>query len=159
MDLGAMNNWYVSDITRTYPVNGKFTNRQKEIYNIVLEAQNVAMEEIRIGSTEDKVNSAVKKFYAKSLKSINLIKDDADVNKYYFHGSGHSIGLDLHDLRMPRKEIVENSVYTVEPGLYIAEEGLGIRIEDNIVVTKNGLINLSENIIKTINDIENFMNS
>lgn len=159
MDLGATNNWYVSDITRTYPVNGKYTDRQKELYNIVLEAQMVAMDEIRIGTTEDNVNAAIKKFYAKALKSIKLIKDDADVNKYYFHGSGHSIGLDLHDLRMPRKEIVENSVYTVEPGLYIAEEGLGIRIEDNVVVTKNGLINLSEGILKTTNDIENFMNS
>ncbi|MDD4781690.1 MAG: Xaa-Pro aminopeptidase [Tissierellia bacterium] len=158
MDLGAMNNWYVSDITRTYPINGKFTNRQKELYNIVLEAQMVAMDEVKIGSTEDIVNEAVKKFYSKALKSIKLIKDDSEVNKYYFHGSGHSIGLDLHDLRMPRKEIVENSVYTVEPGLYIAEEGLGIRIEENVVVTKNGLINLSENIIKTVNDIENYMN-
>lgn len=159
MDLGATNNWYVSDITRTYPVNGKYTDRQKELYNIVLEAQMVAMNEVKIGSTEDNVNAAIKKFYAKALKSIKLIKDDIDVNKYYFHGSGHSIGLDLHDLRMPRKEIVENSVYTVEPGLYIAEEGLGIRIEENVVVTKKGLINLSEDILKTTNDIENFMNS
>jgi Xaa-Pro aminopeptidase len=118
----------------------------------------IAMNEMKVGSTEDNVNLAIKKFYAKALKSIKLIKDDIDVNKYYFHGSGHSIGLDLHDLRMPRKEIVENSVYTVEPGLYIAEEGLGIRIEDNVVVTKNGLINLSEDILKTTNDIENFMN-
>lgn len=159
MDLGAINNWYVSDITRTYPVNGRFTNRQKELYNIVLEAQMVAMDNVKAGSTEDKVNEAVKEFYAKALKSIKLIKDDSDVSKYYFHGSGHSIGLDLHDLRMPRKEIVENSVYTVEPGLYIAEEGMGIRIEENVVVTKNGLINLSDNIVKTINDIENYMNS
>lgn len=159
MDLGATNNWYVSDITRTYPVSGKYTDRQKELYNIVLEAQMVAMDAIKIGSTEDNVNAVIKKFYAKALKSIKLIKDDIDVNNYYFHGSGHSIGLDLHDLRMPRKEIVENSVYTVEPGLYIEEEGLGIRIEDNVVVTKNGLINLSEGILKTTDDIENFMNS
>ncbi len=159
MDLGALSNWYVSDITRTYPVNGKFTEKQNELYNIVLEAQLIAMDEIKPGATEDTVNNVVKTFYSKALKTIKLINDDSDVNKYYFHGSGHSIGLDLHDLRMPRKEIMENSVYTIEPGLYIAELGIGIRIEENVLVNKNGLVNLSQNIIKTTNDIENYMNS
>lgn len=156
-DLGALSNMYASDITRTYPVNGKFTARQKEIYNIVLGAQEVALDVIKPGIEEIKVQEAVKNYYAKALKSIKLISDDSDVNKYYYHGIGHPLGLDVHDLRRRNKTVQENNVYTNEPGLYIAEYGIGIRIEDDIWVTKNGNINLSKDIIKTVEDIENFM--
>lgn len=157
LDLGALSNNYASDITRTYPANGKFTPRQKDIYNIVLEAQNVALEKMHVGAFETEVNDAVKAHFAKGLKTLKLIKDDFDVEKYYYHGIGHPLGLDVHDLRRRDKIMQENNVYTVEPGLYIKEEGIGIRIEDDIWVTKNGNINLSENIIRTVNDIENFM--
>ena len=157
LDLGALSNNYASDITRTYPANGKFTQRQKDIYNIVLEAQDVAMDQMHVGALEEDVNNAVKKHFAQGLKTLNIIKDDADVIKYYYHGIGHPLGLDVHDFRRRDKTIQENNVYTVEPGLYIKEEGIGIRIEDDVWVTKNGLINLSKEIIKTVNDIENFM--
>lgn len=157
LDLGALSNNYASDITRTYPSNGKFTTRQKDIYNIVLEAQNVAMDKMYVGVLETTVNDAVKAHFAKGLKTLKLIKDDSEVEKYYYHGIGHPLGLDVHDLRRRDKIMQENNVYTVEPGLYIKEEGIGIRIEDDVWVTKNGNINLSENIIKTVNDIENFM--
>jgi len=157
LDLGALSNNYASDITRTYPANGKFTTRQKDIYSIVLEAQNVAMDKMHVGASEEDVNNAVKKHFADSLKAINLIKDDSEVSKYYYHGIGHPLGLDVHDFRRRDKTIQENNVYTVEPGLYIKEEGIGIRIEDNVWVTKNGLVNLSKEIIKSVNDIENFM--
>lgn len=157
LDLGALSNNYASDITRTYPANGKFTQRQKDIYNIVLEAQDVAMDKMHVGALEEDVNNAVKKHFAQSLKTLNIIKDDADVIKYYYHGIGHPLGLDVHDFRRRDKTIQENNVYTVEPGLYIKEEGIGIRIEDDVWVTKNGLIDLSKGIIKTVNDIENFM--
>lgn len=156
-DLGALSNMYASDITRTYPVNGKFTARQKDIYNIVLGAQDVTMDMMKPGVLEKDVNDAVIKYFAKELKAIKLIKDDSEVSKYYYHGVGHPLGLDVHDLRCRDKKIAENNVYTVEPGLYIAEEGIGIRIEDDILVTKDGNINLSKDIIKTVNDIENFM--
>jgi len=156
LDLGALSNNYASDITRTYPVNGKFTQRQKDIYNIVLEAQNVTIDAMHVGASEVAVNDAVKAHFAKGLKSLNIIKDDADVEKYYYHSIGHPLGLDVHDLRRRDKIMQENNVYTVEPGLYIKEEGI-IRIEDDMWVTKNGVINLSKDIIKTVNDIENFM--
>ncbi len=156
-DLGALSNMYASDITRTYPVNGKFTARQKDIYNIVLGAQDVTMDMMKPGILEKDVNDAVIKYFAKELKSIKLIKDDSEVSKYYYHSIGHPLGLDVHDLRCRDKKIAENNVYTVEPGLYIAEEGIGIRIEDDILVTKDGNINLSKDIIKTVSDIENFM--
>jgi Xaa-Pro aminopeptidase len=157
LDLGALSNNYASDITRTYPVNGKFTERQKDIYNLVLEAQEVAIDAMNVGASEITVNDAVKKHFTKGLKAINVIKDDADVDKYYYHSIGHPLGLDVHDLRRRDKTMQENNVYTVEPGLYIKEEGIGIRIEDDVWVTKNGIVNLSKDIIKSINDIENFM--
>lgn len=157
LDLGALSNNYASDITRTYPANGKFTSRQKDIYNIVLEAQDVAFEKMHVGAFEAEVNDAVKAHFARGLKTLKLIKDDSDVEKYYYHGIGHPLGLDVHDLRRRDKIMQANNVYTVEPGLYIKEEGIGIRIEDDIWVTKDGNINLSKDIIKTVNDIENFM--
>lgn len=157
LDLGALSNNYSSDITRTYPINGKFTQRQKDIYNVVLEAQDVTMDKMHVGASETDVNNAVKEYFAKSLKTLNLIKDSSEVDKYYYHSIGHSLGLDVHDLRRRDKIMQENNVYTVEPGLYIKEEGIGIRIEDDVWVTNSGNINLSEHIIKTVNDIENFM--
>ncbi len=157
LDLGALSNNYASDITRTYPANGKFTQRQKDIYNLVLEAQDVTIDAMHVGASEVAVNDAVKKHYAKGLKALNVIKDDVDVDKYYYHGVGHPLGLDVHDLRRRDKTMQENNVYTVEPGLYIKEEGIGIRIEDDVWVTKDKIVNLSNDIIKTINDIENFM--
>ena len=157
LDLGALSNNYASDITRTYPVNGKFTQRQKDIYNVVLEAQDVTIDAMHVGASETEVNNRVKAYFAKELKMLNLIKDDSEVDNYYYHGIGHPLGLDVHDLRRRDKTMQENNVYTVEPGLYIKEEGIGIRIEDNVWVTKKGIINLSKDIIKTVNDIENFM--
>ena len=159
LDLGALSCNYASDITRTYPVGGKFTKRQKDIYKLVLEAQNVAIEAMHVGASESHVNNKVKEYFAKGLKMLKLIKDDSEVDRYYYHSIGHPLGLDVHDLRRRDKTIRENNVYTVEPGLYIKEEGTGIRIEDNVWVTKKGIINLSKDIIKTVDDIENFMNS
>jgi len=157
LDLGALSNNYASDITRTYPVNGKFTQRQKDVYNVVLEAQNVTTDAMHVGASEIEVNNKVKAYFAKGLKMLNIIKDDSEVDNYYYHSIGHPLGLDVHDLRRRDKTMQENNVYTVEPGLYIKEEGIGIRIEDNFWVTKKGIINLSKDIIKTSDDIENFM--
>ena len=158
LDLGALSNYYASDITRTYPVNGKFTQRQKDIYNIVLGAQDVTFDAMHVGASEKDVNNRVKAYFAKELKTLKFIKDDSEVDKYYYHSIGHPLGLDVHDYIRRDKTMQENNVYTVEPGLYIKEEGIGIRIEDNVWVTKNGIINLSKDIIKTVSDIENFMN-
>jgi len=159
MDLGAWSNWYCSDITRTYPVNGKFTARQRELYDIVLEGNELVISEVKDGFTEKRMNCIYRTFLAKALKAIKLLDDEDDVSKYIWHGIGHPIGLDLHDLAiMPDKPLLENSVYTIEPALYIPEEGIGIRIEDNVVIGKSGCVNLSKDIIKKANDIENFMN-
>jgi len=90
---------------------------------------------------------------------MGIIKEDAEVIKYYFHGLGHFLGLDVHDVGIYSEPLQEGMVITIEPGLYIPEENIGVRIEDDIVVTKDGCINLSEDIIKEIEDIETFMNN
>lgn len=157
IDAGAMNNWYVSDLTRTFPVSGKFTPRQREVYDIVLEAQQAGFSVVKAGVTEFEVNNAVKAVLADGLKKLKLINDEKDVIKYYFHSSGHPIGLDLHDYRMPSRVMPENCVTTLEPGLYIPEWSIGIRIEDNILVTKDGYVNLSAALPKSASDVENMV--
>lgn len=157
MDVGAMSNWYVSDVTRTLPVSGKFSEKQRMVYDIVYDALEIALGTIRVGISEDVVNQAVKKHYGAALKAIGLITEEREVERYYFHGSGHPIGLDLHDLRNADKTITDGCVHTVEPGLYIAEWGMGVRIEDNVLVTSSGVKNLSGHIPKKANDVENLL--
>lgn len=157
IDVGAMNNWYVSDVTRTFPVNGKFSLKQRMVYDIVYEALEIALATIKVGISEDVVNRAIIDFFSGALKTLGLIKDKSEVRNYYMHSSGHPIGLDLHDLRDANKTITEGCVHTVESGLYIEEWGMGMRIEENVVVTSAGVQNLSERIPKSVSDIENLM--
>ena len=156
-DLGAEYNLYKADITRTIPANGKFTERQKQIYNIVLEGQRIVFEAIKPGLTTRDLNNILIKYYMTELKKIGLIQNDNEVRKYYFHGVSHHLGLDTHDVTLRDKPLTPGCVITVEPGLYIAEEGIGIRIEDDALVTETGCINLSSDIIKTVEDIEAYM--
>ncbi len=155
-DLGAEYNYYKSDVSRTYPIGGKYSDRQKELYNIVLNAQKEVFKNVKAGLTTKDLNNIVIDFYAKELKRIGLIKEDSEVKKYYFHGVSHHLGLDTHDVAV-LQPLEEGNVITVEPGLYIEEESIGIRIEDDILITKDGYINLSEGIIKEVSDIEKFM--
>ena len=155
-DLGCSYNMYCSDISRTFPVNGKFTSRQKQIYSIVLEGQEFVMKHIKPGITTKELNQILVEFYAKKLKEIGLIQKDQEVMKYYYHGVSHHIGLDCHDL-CEYTPLRPNSIISCEPGLYIAEEGIGIRIEDDILVTEDGCVNLSQDILKTVDEIEKFM--
>ncbi|HHX37467.1 MAG TPA: aminopeptidase P family protein [Clostridiaceae bacterium] len=157
MDVGAMNNWYISDITRTFPINGKFNDKQRMVYEIVYEALEIAMGTMRVGIDESVINEAIRDHYFKALKGIGLIKDKDEVENYYMHRSGHPIGLDLHEFRYSRNVITDGCVQTIEPGLYISEWGMGVRIEENVFVTSSGIKNLSEQVPKTINDIENIM--
>jgi Xaa-Pro aminopeptidase len=156
-DLGATFENYNADITRTYPINGTFTPRQKEIYEVVLEANKKTIEALKVGMTLKEFNDVAKSILISGAKRLGLIKEDDEITKYYYHGVGHYLGLDVHDVGNYSLPIVEGSVITVEPGLYIAEEKIGIRIEDDIYVTKDGPINLSKSIIKEVLDIEKFM--
>lgn len=157
-DLGATKDLYCADISRTYPVNGKFTSRQKELYEMVLEANELVIKAIKPGITMSALNDIVIKHYEKELMRLNVIKNKADVVNYYYHGVSHSLGLDTHDVGLARDEqLVPGNLITVEPGIYIKEEQIGIRIEDNILVTESGNINLSSHIIKSVADIEEYM--
>ncbi len=157
-DVGAAWNLYSGDITRTFPANGKFTARQRDIYNIVLEGNYMIQDTIKAGIPFRSLNEKLKDYYAKELKAIGLIKDRDEVSKYYWHGVSHLLGLETHDVGRHNEGLLkEGMVLTVEPGLYIAEEEIGIRIEDDVAVKKDGCINLSADIIKEPSDIENFM--
>ena len=148
---------YFSDITRTLPVTGKFTDRQKEIYGIVLKAQKATIKIMKPGTPFEELNKQCKKVLCDELKKIGLIKEDSELSNYYYHGVGHYMGLDTHDLGSRDLTLKLGMVITCEPGLYMAKEKIGIRIEDDILITKNGNEILSKEIIKEIKDIEQFM--
>lgn len=156
-DLGSRNKFYVSDISRTYPVNGKYSKRQKEVYEKVLDVNKKCIEFLKPGVTWQEYNKYARDLLTLACKDLGLIEKDEDVINYYYHSIGHSIGLDTHDPANHALVISEGMVLTVEPGLYIEEEQIGIRIEDNILITKDGNINLSKDIIKEVKDIEKFM--
>lgn len=156
-DLGCRTDLYISDISRTFPVNGKFTDRQKEVYEKVLDVNKKCIKFLKAGVTWKEFNDYARDLLAEACIELGLITDKKDVIKYYMHSIGHSIGLDTHDPSLNYLPIKEGMTLTVEPGLYIEEEEIGIRIEDNVLVTKDGCINLSENIIKEVKDIEEFM--
>ena len=157
LDLGAQYKYYNGDISRTFPINGKFTERQKEVYNIVLEANEAAMRAVKPGVTTSELQDIAKKVLADGCKKIGLIKDDSELDKYYFHSVAHPLGLDTHDVGPRNIELKPGMIITDEPGLYIEEEGIGVRIEDDILVTEDGYVNLSAHIIKSVEDIEEFM--
>jgi len=156
-DLGAQVNEYSADISRTYPANGKFTPRQKEIYDIVLKANVECINILKPGVTLTELNKKATDVLSEELLSIGLIGEASGLSKYYYHSIGHPLGLDTHDLGGREITFEEGMIVTVEPGLYIEEEAIGIRIEDDVLITKDGFKVLSEDIIKTSQDIEAFM--
>ncbi|MCY6369977.1 aminopeptidase P family protein [Clostridium ganghwense] len=157
-DLGAQCNYYNGDITRTFPVSGKFTGRQKQVYNAVLKANEEVMKAVKPGVPFAELNEIAKRVLAEGCKELGLIKEDKELSKYYFHGVSHYLGLDTHDVGDRGDILKPGMVFTNEPGLYIPEEEIGIRIEDDLLVTEDGCENLSKNIIKTVEEIEEFMN-
>ena len=158
VDCGAQYGWYCGDITRTFPVNGKYTPLQKQIYDIVLEGQRRVIETIRPGVKFSRLNETLKEFYFEELKNLGLVSSPEEVSKYYFHGVSHYLGAETHDIgRYGDRTLVPGMVLTVEPGLYIEEYGIGIRTEDDVLVTENGCELLSNGFMKTTEEIEEFM--
>ena len=158
LDLGAKVEGYCADITRTYPVNGKFSDRQKVIYNIVLKANQEVAKVAKPGMSLNDLNNICKNVLAAGLKEIGLIEKDEELIKYYMHGVSHHLGLDVHDASLNRDAKLEpGAIITNEPGLYIDEESIGIRIEDDLLITENGCEVLSKDIIRTIEEIEDYM--
>ena len=178
IDAGAEYERYASDITRTFPANGKFSDLQKEIYNIVLDAQLSAIDVIKVGAKFDDYYNKVIHVIVDGLMGIGLLKGEKDkiieektYNKFYMHNAGHWLGLDVHDVGSRKigdkeRNFVPGMIVTIEPGIYIAEDledvderykGMGIRIEDDVLVTEEGNETLTSAVPKKIDDIEALM--
>jgi Xaa-Pro aminopeptidase len=169
LDVGAEYANYSSDMTRTIPVSGKFTKRQKEVYNAVNKVKNEATKLLVPGAFWEAYHIEVGKLMTSELLDLKLL-DKADVKnedpnwpaykKYFMHGTSHHIGLDTHDYGILTEPIQANMVFTVEPGIYIPNEGFGIRLEDDLVIQKTGEpFNLMRNIPIEADEIEDLMNS
>ncbi len=156
VDLGADYEFYWSDITRTIPVNGKYSTRQKEVYEIVLKANEEAIKMVRPGVPFTEISKKADEVLAEGMLRIGLIDDKSDFKKYYFHGLGHHIGLiNAHGVQLDMLE--PGMVITIEPGIYIRKEALGVRIEDDVLVTETGHKVLSASVPKKMDEIEKLM--
>ncbi len=168
MDVGAEYANYNADMTRTIPVSGRFTDRQRKIYNAVLRVKNAATKMLTPGNTIPEYHKAVGELMEKELLDLRLI-DKTDIKnqdpdwpaykQYFMHGTSHHLGLDVHDVASIYTKFKPGMVFTVEPGIYVPAEGIGIRLEDNIVITETGQKNLMANIPIEAEEIEEIMNS
>lgn len=160
MDVGGEYSMYATDITRTAPVNGKFTARQREIYNIVLGAQEAAIHAFELdkskltGNGPDSLYKVAKDYIDSHGKDIH----GQPLGKYFIHGLGHHVGLSVHDASDPTAPLTKGMVFTLEPGIYIPEEKLGVRIEDMFYVEQNGkLVMLTQGLPRTVEEVEQAM--
>ena len=167
MDVGACYGNYNADLTRTVPVSGKFTRRQKQVYMAVLRVLRQCIENATVGKAHKDWQNDSHEMMTEEMLRLKLItkeevkKQDPDkpaCRKYFMHGLGHPMGLDVHDVNSGQHYFKENAVYTVEPGIYIPEEKLGVRLEDDIVITGNGPINLMAKTPIEPDEIEQIMN-
>lgn len=158
LDLGAKYQGYCADITRTYPVNGTYTKQQREVYDIVLKANRMVAETAKPGMTLLELNDLCKRVLAEGCIRLGLIEKEEEIGKYYMHGVSHHLGIDVHDVSVASdKTLKPGMVISDEPGLYIDEWGIGIRIEDDLLITEDGCIVLSQDIIRDPDEIELFM--
>lgn len=157
LDLGVRYQGYCSDITRTYPVSGKFSERQRKVYEIVLKANKEVAAQAKPGMTTKELNEICKKVLTQGCMELGLIDKEEDIGKYYMHGVSHHLGLDVHDVTVEGVKLAPGSIITDEPGLYIDEWEIGIRIEDDLLITEDGCRVLSAAIIKEPDEIEAFM--
>jgi len=168
LDIGAEYANYDADLSRTIPVNGRYSPRQKDVYNAVLRVQKAAIKMLRPGTILKQYHKEVGLLMQDELVKLKLI-DKTDIKnqdpkwpaykKYFMHGTSHFLGLDTHDVGNWDLPMEEGNVFTCEPGIYILEEGIGVRIEDDILITKKGNTNLMKNIPKEVEEIEELMNS
>lgn len=164
IDVGAEYANYACDVTRCFPVNGKFTDRQREVYESVLRVEKASIELLKPGALLSEYHMQVGDLMTKELINLNLLSQEEVDNqnpswpaykKYFMHGTSHYLGLDVHDYGLWDGSPMEaGMVFTCEPGIYIPEEGIGIRIEDDILITSNGYINLTKEIPKEVSEIE-----
>jgi len=156
VDIGARYGYYCGDLTRTYPANGRFTDRQRAIYDLVLEAHDRVAEAIRPGVSIFEL----RKIAFEVMETSELTDGNGEkLGQYFIHGLGHHLGLDAHDPGTDEEPLVPGNVITNEPGIYIPDEALGVRIENDFLVTESGAENLSAALPTTADDIEALMRS
>lgn len=154
IDAAAEFGYYTADLTRTFPLDGKFTARQKAIYELVLGAQQAAMDSTRPGTTLAKLQQVARAYMD---ANSGTLCGDKPCTRYFIHGLSHPVGLDVHDVNPQFAELKPGVAFTIEPGIYIPEENLGVRIEDVILVTETGYENLTKDAPRTVADIEKLM--
>jgi len=168
LDVAAEYANYNADLTRTIPVSGKYTSRQKDVYNAVLRVQRQAFSMLNPGIVYFDYHKEIEKIMEEELLKLKLI-DKTDIKnqnpdspafrRYFYHGTSHMLGLDVHDLGNMHGKMQAGQVWTVEPGIYIKEEGFGIRIENNVIITSTGILDLMKNIPIEAEEIETLMNA
>lgn len=168
LDVAAEYGNYASDLTRCVPVSGKFTARQRAVYDAVLRVMKGATNMLKVGNVLDEYHKAVGELMTKELVDLGLItiqdvqnapEDKPAYKKYFMHGTSHHLGLDVHDVGNRYRKFEAGFVFTCEPGIYIPEEGLGIRLENDILITETGNIDLMANIPLEAEEIEALMNA
>mgnify|MGYP003376416447 FL=1 len=168
MDFGAEYANYCADLTRTIPVNGRFTARQKDVYNAVLRVQREAIKMMHVGMILKEFNSEVGKVMEGELLGLGLISttdiknqdpENPAYKKYFMHGTGHHLGLDVHDIGDHYAPLPSGAVLTCEPGIYIPEENIGIRIENDIMITDSGNYDFMKDCPADVEEIEEYMNA
>ena len=166
IDFGAEYGHYAADVTRTVPVGGKFSKRQKQVYNAVLSVQKAAIKLLTPDKTLDEYNREVGQIMEAELMGLGLLdadavgkqsKDEPLYKKYYPHGASHHLGLDVHDYGDKYRKLEPGMVLTCEPGIYIRDEAIGVRIENDILITQNGPVDLTESIPREAGEIEELM--
>ena len=167
IDFGAEYANYAADVTRTVPVNGKFSKRQKDVYNAVLKVHKAAIKLLKPGTTIDDFSREVGRAMEAELIRLKLFKaaevkkqpvDQPLYKKYFPHGTSHHLGLDVHDYGNRYRKFEAGMVFTCEPGIYINDEGIGIRIENDILITKDGPLDLTAGVPREADEIEELMN-
>jgi Xaa-Pro aminopeptidase len=162
IDAGCEYNYYASDITRTFSISGIFSKEQSEIYNLVLTAQQQAIKAVKIGRTLKQIDKVARDIIANGLIALGIIQTAKQVKRFFPHSIGHFLGLDVHDKGDKKIKLRENMVITIEPGIYLPNnakispkyQGIGIRIEDDVLITKTGAKVLTKDCPKTISEIE-----
>ncbi|OPL08806.1 MAG: hypothetical protein AVO33_08945 [delta proteobacterium ML8_F1] len=157
LDLGARFEGYNADVSRTFPVGGTFTPRQRELYELVLKVQEEVLQIMKKGTLFSELNLKAVEVFTRELLATGLIEKPEEVSKYYYHGVGHYLGLDTHDIGARDIPLEPGMVITLEPGVYVSEEAIGIRIEDDILITEEGPVVLTRDIPKEIHEIEAIM--
>ncbi len=165
-DCGCWFANYASDVTRCFPISGRFSERQKEVYNAVLHVQEESLKMLRPGNQLHEYHTEVGELMTEQLLKLKLL-DKTDIKnqdpdwpaykKYFMHGTSHYIGLDVHDAGPWTVKMEVGNAFTCEPGIYLPDEGIGIRIEDDIVIQEKGILNMTEGIPKEVEEIEEFM--